>query len=95
MTKIPSRLTVTAREREDHMILRKEQLSEEKGNADDADNRLGEPYITDNKTEREMLTQECQKEMLPRYKLRTIKLEEIATGTERLSVPHINRSGQS
>ena len=32
--------------------------------------------------------------MLPRFKIRTIKLEEIATGTERPSIPHINTSGQ-
>ena len=31
---------------------------------------------------------------MPRYKTRTIKLEEDATGTERLSIPYINISGQ-
>ena len=85
---------MTAKEREDEKLLRKERLSEGKGNADDVDNRLGEPYVTDNKTEREMLTEGCQPEMLPRCKVRTIKLEEMAKGTDRLSIPHINSSGQ-
>ena len=52
MTKTPSRVTMTAMEREDQKILIKEQLSEKKGNADDADNRLGESFVTENKTER-------------------------------------------
>ena len=82
MVRASSRLTMTDSEREEQKILMKEQLSGEKGNAEDADNRLGEPYVTDNKTEREMLREECQQEMLPMYKGKPVKLDEIATSTE-------------
>ena len=57
MTKIPCRLTMSAKEREEEKVWIKEKLSEETGSADDADNNLGEPYITDNRTERD--EEEC------------------------------------
>ena len=85
---------MSAKERDDAKTSIKEKLSEERGSADDADIKLGEPYITDNRTEEDMLKEECQQERLPRYKVRTIKLEEVATGTKRLSIPHTNTSGQ-
>ena len=37
---------------------------------------------------------ECQEEMLPRYKIKSVNLKEIATGVESRTIPHINISGQ-
>ena len=53
MTKIPSRLVMSAKEREDAKISIKEKLSEEKGSAD---NKLGDPYITERYVEGRMST---------------------------------------
>ena len=65
MVKTSSRLTMTDGEREDQKKVIKEKLRREKSKSEDADSKLGEPYVTDNKTEIEMLTEECQQEMLP------------------------------
>ena len=65
MVRTSSRLTMTDNEREEQKKVIKQRLSREKRKAEDADSRLGEPYVTDNRTEGEMLTEECQKEMLP------------------------------
>ena len=48
MTRVPSRMVMSFRKREDAKKSIKEKLSAEKSSADDADNKLGEPYITDN-----------------------------------------------
>ena len=81
MVRTSSRLTITDGEKEDHKKAIKEKLRREKSKSEDADSKLGEPYVTDNKTEIEMLTEECQQEMLPIYTGREVKLEEIATST--------------
>ena len=94
MVRTTSRLPMTDSEREEQKKIIKEGLSREKSNAKDADSSLGEPYVTDNRTEDEMLTEECQQEMIPIYTGRKVKLEEIVTSIERLSIPHMNSTGQ-
>ena len=41
-----------------------------------------------------MLREEWQQEMLPIYKVKMVKLDEIATSTERRSIPRINSTEQ-
>ena len=94
MVRTSSRFTMTDDEREDQKKTIKEKLKREKSKSEDADSKLGEPYVTDNKTEIEMLTEECRQEMLPINTGREVKLDEIATSTERLSIPHMNSAGQ-
>ena len=60
---------------------------------EDIDAKVGEPYVTDGKTEMDLLTEECKQEMLPVYQSRDVKLTDIATEPERLSIPHLNTSG--
>ena len=64
MVRTSSRFTMTDDEREDHKKTIKERLKREKSKTEDADSKLVEPYVTDNKTEIEMLTEECRQEML-------------------------------
>ena len=85
MVRNSSRFTMTDDEREDHKKTIKERLKREKSKSEDADSKLGEPCVTDYKTEIEMLTKECQQETLPIYTDREVKVEEIATSTERFS----------
>ena len=93
--KTSSRFMMTEEEREDQKQRIKEGLKGEKSNkSEDSDSKLGEPYVTDNKTEIELLTEECKQEMLPIYLSREVKLQEIATNTERLSIPYMNTAGQ-
>ena len=60
MVKTASRLAMTDSEREEQKKMIKKRLSREESKAEDADSRLGEPYVTEE-----------------------VKLDEIATSTER------------
>ena len=47
MTRIPFNFMISSKERDDSKIWIKKKLSAERGSVDDADNKLGEPYVTD------------------------------------------------